>query len=480
MSKNSSACGGPPSQTGTPSKNVREGTPSSSQELDYDEGEILEEEPGPEEQENSSFAELQRKLEHSMEEKFQAMLNKSLEAFMGKKLDESTESSSSRGESDKSVNNPVQTPGAQRLSDSGPSMNSSVESDQELAELELLKRTVEMWIQAKRNDKDLPPVPSSSVFTEIMHKARDTCNSLSVNPSSSPPSVDVVGVPGQKTTEVQIEVAKEKVTEQTTAQPVTLGPAAALEPQPGTSTGKAGTDWFDARLMQALHNIDGEDLVFEHLDRKVLEAIAKDEFVEFGRLIDRQEIEPEKGIHLYNQEGVEFYFPQNKAAPKINSFGEWCRASLVFQAAHQKFHPERTAKIMEYRASIEEFAKQFPWAKVAEYHRRFRRNMAKKPWRHWGLVNQLWRAKILVSDEEREKPKGTKDKPSDQEGGKSTKAKGKKRGICRTWNSTGDCKFGNKCHYEHKCAICGKQGHGAVHCHKLKSGSGQTGADKKQ
>ncbi len=309
-----------------------------------------------------------------------------------------------------------------------------------------------------------------------MHKARDNCDSTVVNPPSQrEPSVPgAAGKTVEKQAELQIQMTTEMRAKTTPPEPIP-STSAEVEPAP-TAEGKAGVDWFKVQLMYALHDMDGEDSVFEHLDRKILEAIAKDEFVDFRRLLEKEEVKG-KGLSMCSQEGVEFYFLSNKPPPEITGFGEWCKAFLIFQAAHQKFHPERAQELLEYRASIEEFAKQFPWHKVAEYDCKFRRNMAKKPWRHWGLINQLWRARILVGDDERGgKPPKTSDKEQDPKGGKN---KNKKKGLCRQWNSSGECKFGTKCFYEHRCAICGKQGHGAFNCHKLKSGGNHTGAENK-
>lgn len=46
----------------------------------------------------------------------------------------------------------------------------------------------------------------------------------------------------------------------------------------------------------------------------------------------------------------------------------------------------------------------------------------------------------------------------------SDRDKKRGQGLCRRWNSAGKCRFGDNCHFEHHCAICGKSGHGAVTC----------------
>ena len=50
---------------------------------------------------------------------------------------------------------------------------------------------------------------------------------------------------------------------------------------------------------------------------------------------------------------------------------------------------------------------------------------------------------------------------------------GVNRNICYKFNR-GRCTYGFNCKFEHKCAICGKFGHGACNCRKA------SGAEKQQ
>ncbi len=237
-------------------------------------------------------------------------------------------------------------------------------------------------------------------------------------------------------------------------------------------------DWFATRMMQTMHDMDVEDCIFQHLDVRTIEAIAKDEYVDINRLIDCDEPEDD---NFQLSEGIRLYLPQAKLPFKINSFGMWCKAALVYMAAHQKYHPEKAAELLEYRASIEGFARTYPWVKVAEYDRKFRRNMAKKPWRHWGLINQTLVSKVLQAEEEphHKSFKKEKEKEKSEAEGKSAKGIGKKKkGLCRRWNNAEDCQFGERCYYDHRCAVCGKSSHGAINCPRVKAGA--ESSNKKQ
>ena len=44
-------------------------------------------------------------------------------------------------------------------------------------------------------------------------------------------------------------------------------------------------------------------------------------------------------------------------------------------------------------------------------------------------------------------------------------SRNKPRNICYKYNR-GRCTFGFNCKFDHKCAICGKWGHGAFYCRK--------------
>ncbi len=357
------------------------------------------------------------------------------------------------------VQGPDDSATSQRVSDTSKGTDSSFKSDPELMELETMRKTLESRIQLCRSKSGRPalnPTACESEYTDIMHKSKEHCLSMQNNP----PSLKTISLPGAETQ--QCAAAARVMVELKDSDPKPGCSHAAEEAPPDAkSRGENNQckDWFARQMMKTLHDMDAEDCIFQHLETKILESIAKDEYVDFNKLIDRED--DEQGTQVNEPEGVTFYIPQTKVPFKISNFATWCKAALIYMGAHQKFHLDRAAELIEYRSSIEGFAKTYPWFKVAEYDRKFRRNQAKKPWHHWELISQTLVMRVLNSDEEgKEKPNKKQEKGEQQSG---QKGKGK-RGICRRWNNSGKCRWNDECYYEHKCAICGKMSHGAIAC----------------
>ncbi len=316
---------------------------------------------------------------------------------------------------------------AVRSGDSSRANDSSFESDPELVELESLKKTLEARIQLRlqkvTSTEGILHKPCHSQFTDIMHKARDSCLSMQNQPPAPRTLSVAVKGPAATTATARIEVEMDQQQHQQQLERGEQREAATGDQTAGFS-GQC-KDWFAMHMMKVMHDMDAEDCIFQHLDLKVLEAIAKDEYVDFNKLIDRDEPEDDN-INL--PEGLKLYLPQAKLPFKINTFGMWCKAALVFMAAHQKYHPEKAAELIEYHSSIEGYAKTYLWHKVAEYDQKFRRNMAKKPWRHWGLVNQALVSRVFQADDESSTKAFKKDKDrekaeGDSKGGKPQKGK---------------------------------------------------------
>ncbi len=138
------------------------------------------------------------------------------------------------------------------------------------------------------------------------------------------------------------------------------------------------------------------------------------------------------------------------------------------------YHPRMMGELLEYRDHIESVAGTHDWERVYAYDKRFRRVQAENPLRHWGLINTEARDKSLngrTHSSTSTIPKATSSRFTIKNPEAKTKGKKSRRELCRRWNLKQECKYGDTCYYEHVCAMCGKQGHGACNCPKLKHSS---------
>ena len=107
----------------------------------------------------------------------------------------------------------------------------------------------------------------------------------------------------------------------------------------------------------------------------------------------------------------------------------------------------------------------FIWENVYAYDMDFRIHMSRHPERSWGIIlQQAW--SMRLQDRINKFTNG---------GGRTNilqqpSLPSSQKKICWDYNS-GDCTFGFSCQFEHRCGICGKLGHGAHICRKLKRNS---------
>ncbi len=222
--------------------------------------------------------------------------------------------------------------------------------------------------------------------------------------------------------------------------------------------------------MNMMHNVDGEQTLHLHIDPRVMELIAEGKYVDFSKLLKDKSDEVEN-IELVTPEDYKFYIPASKPGKKIENFETWGKAFLVFQSAFQVYFPDVVGQLLEYQGFIERMSKMFDWHKVYAYDRHFRRVQAATPGHLWGLVNQNAKDQFLVGgqkDPERIKRESPQNGSAKASGGE--KSNKRKKGLCRHFNAKNSCTFGERCYYDHRCAICGKPGHRAVVCFKRKEG----------
>ncbi len=118
-----------------------------------------------------------------------------------------------------------------------------------------------------------------------------------------------------------------------------------------------------------------------------MEAIAEGKYVDFVHLLKD---DPDKTENLeVKQNNLTFYLPASKPPTKVESLEVWQKSFMVFHSAFQTFFPEKAQELLEYRVHIEGLAAVFDWSRVYAYDKHFHRVQAAKPYRPWGLTNQV-------------------------------------------------------------------------------------------
>ena len=88
--------------------------------------------------------------------------------------------------------------------------------------------------------------------------------------------------------------------------------------------------------------------------------------------------------------------------------------------------------------------------------------MARHPNRNWGVIlQQAW--SMFLKDKVSQFSGGRGGSHSNNGQGNS----GVRRRLCFDFNA-GNCTFGKKCKFDHRCSFCNKFGHGSYNCRKAK------------
>ena len=216
--------------------------------------------------------------------------------------------------------------------------------------------------------------------------------------------------------------------------------------------------------LRHLRYLDNEDDEFFHttchLDSQLKAKIARGEFVELEKLIQkRTQFEPdvEGRMQLVNRDGVSYFIKATDRETKISNVNRWEQAFRVYTTIYCQANPHRSAEILQYVDVIHRAAKIFNWENVARYDYVFRQLMAAKPHRSWAKIyTQMWNINL------NEPLKRFQEQGQTTQKGQSSS---KKDQTCWRYNKN-NCKFGRNCRFEHKCSYCGISGHPATNCHK--------------
>ena len=119
-----------------------------------------------------------------------------------------------------------------------------------------------------------------------------------------------------------------------------------------------------------------------------------------------------------------------------------------------KAHPYHASELVQYNHVIHLASQTYVWENVYLYDKDFRIHMSKHPSRSWSIVlQQAWTVRL-------------RDRLRNNLGASRSE---EKQELCKQFNKSGRCTFGNARKFEHRCSYCFKLGHGVYNCRKLRA-----------
>ena len=200
-----------------------------------------------------------------------------------------------------------------------------------------------------------------------------------------------------------------------------------------------------------------------HIGDSIKKKIIQGEYVDFSKLCPknrREKFEEEEcGMQVVNKWGYMYCVPsadRQDGVNVINSYQKWEQAFRVFAHIYTSKFPQKASELMQYSHVIHSSSMSYPWENVYAYDHDFCYHIGENPGRSWAVtLQQAWNLCMRTGGYF---PGGAARKQVEK-GNKG------KRDVCWKFN-TGKCTYGLGCKFEHKCALCGKYGHGSHNCRR--------------
>ena len=181
-------------------------------------------------------------------------------------------------------------------------------------------------------------------------------------------------------------------------------------------------------------------------------------------------------MEMVNKGGMSFWVPvADHENAVINSYARWEQAFRVFSNIYTRHHGW-ASELLQYSHTIFTAAQTFCWDNVYRYDREFRVHMSRHhPNRSWSVILQQAWSMCLKDKNSNGSYHGFGHNNMGHgrgQGQGQQSSQGVRRWLCFDYNQ-GNCTFGRKCKFDHRCAFCNKFGHGAHNCRRSQNkGSG--------
>ena len=211
-------------------------------------------------------------------------------------------------------------------------------------------------------------------------------------------------------------------------------------------------------IRQMATTVDEEYLVIGgHVDSVLQQRIVEMDYIDFSRLLPKDKISKveDHRYELVVRGGSTFFAPvSDRDATTISNFSKWEQAFRIYSNILTRAYPGKASDLIQYNHIIYTASLSFAWDNVYHYDKEFRMHISKFPQRSWAIIlQQAWSMCL-------------KDKlPEDMKFGQNKNSNKKSKEPCRRFNR-GNCHFGARCKFDHRCSVkkCGKFGHGAHVC----------------
>ena len=207
-------------------------------------------------------------------------------------------------------------------------------------------------------------------------------------------------------------------------------------------------------------------VIGNHLDANTIDKIERGDYVDFGRLVPKDQVlvEEDQRLEMVIRSGRTFYVRVSDVTA-ISSFNKWEQAFRVFSNIYTKANPHHSSELIEYNHVIHTISLCYIWDNVYLYDKDFRMHIAHNPEHNWSIIlQQAWslHLKDRINSNSSNNVSGTG-------GGYSPgDLKDKVNEPCKRYNR-GKCSYGSSCHYDHRCSYCFKMGHSILTCRKLQA-----------
>ena len=143
---------------------------------------------------------------------------------------------------------------------------------------------------------------------------------------------------------------------------------------------------------------EGYMAVGGHVDEQTYVKIQRGEYVDFGKLIQKDKVlvEEDQRLEMVVRAGRTFYVPVQETAT-IGSYVKWEQAFRVFANIYTKVNPHRSSELIEYNHVIHTISTVYAWDNIYMYDKDFRIHMGRNPELNWStILQQAWSLRLKV------------------------------------------------------------------------------------